>query len=493
MSDIEIQSVDSVYVKALCEPSIAQELSDYFTFKVPGAQFTPAYRNKMWDGKIRLYNQHSQKVYAGLSPYIEQFANEREYEVDTNLPNNLPIDDSEIQDYINDLRLTAANKDIAPHAHQVDAITHALSRRRTLLLSPTASGKSLIIYVLMRRWLDENPDSKMLIIVPTISLVSQLHSDFADYANKTDWNADDMVHKIYGGQEKTTNKRVVISTWQSIYKQPKKYFDQFSGVIGDECHQFKSQSLTNIMTKLADCDFRVGLTGTLDGTKTHKLVIEGLFGSTNRVVSTKQLMDKDLLSKLKIDCIRLKYSDETCKACKKLKYSEEIDYLVTNHKRNEFITNLCGHAKGNSLVLFNYVDKQGKPLYDMITKKYPNQKVFYVSGETDVTIREEIRKITEESENAIIVASYGTFSTGINIRRLHNVIFASPSKSRIRILQSIGRQLRKSEHKETAKLFDIADDLTWKSHQNYTLKHFLERVRIYNEEKFDYKMITIRQ
>ena len=204
-------------------------------------------------------------------------------------------------------------------------------------------------------------------------------------------------------------------------------------------------------------------------------------------------MDKDLLSKLKIDCIRLKYSDEICKECKKLKYSEEIDYLVTNQKRNEFITSLCGHAKGNSLVLFNYVDKQGKPLYDMITKRYPNRKVFYVSGETDVTIREEIRKITEESENAIIVASYGTFSTGINIRRLHNVIFASPSKSRIRILQSIGRQLRKSEHKETAKLFDIADDLTWKSHQNYTLKHFLERVRIYNEEKFDYKMITIRQ
>jgi superfamily II DNA or RNA helicase len=492
MSEIEIHSIDSVYVKASCEPSIAHELSDYFTFKVPGAEFTPSYRNKMWDGRIRLYNQHSQRIYAGLVPYIHLFAEERDYKVVNHAATKLNVEETELRDYIEELKLSVSGKEIEPHEHQFDAIQHALSNRRTLLLSPTASGKSLIIYALMRRWLDENPDEKLLIIVPTISLVSQLYSDFEDYSGLSNWNVPDNVHQIFGGQDKNTHKSVVISTWQSIYKQPKKYFEQFSAVIGDECHQFKSQSLTNIMTKLTDCDFRVGLTGTLDGTKTHKLVIEGLFGSTHRVVSTKQLMDKDLLSKLKIDCIQLKYDDQTCKECKKLKYSEEVDYLVSNPKRNDFIARLAKHAKGNSLVLFNFVEKHGKPLFELIKKNCPDHNVVYVSGETPVEEREAIRKQAEDQNNIIIVASYGTFSTGINIRRLHNVIFASPSKSRIRILQSIGRQLRKSEHKEVAKLYDIADNLSWKSHKNYTLRHFLERIRIYNEEKFSYKMVTIK-
>ena len=260
------------------------------------------------------------------------------------------------------------------------------------------------------------------------------------------------------------------------------------GINVSNCHLFKSQSLTSIMTKLIDCPYRVGLTGTLDGSKTHKLVIEGLFGRVQKVITTKDLMDKNLLSQLKIHCIVLNHSQKDREACKDLKYPQEIELIINNQGRNEYIRDLATSTQGNTLVLFQYVEKHGRILHNLISKKEVKRKVFFVFGGTEGETREKIREITGREKNSIIVASYGTFSTGINIRSLQNIIFASPSKSRIRVLQSIGRQLRKSEGKEVAILYDIADDLSWKSRRNYTLRHMVERVRIYNEEKFDYDM-----
>jgi len=246
------------------------------------------------------------------------------------------------------------------------------------------------------------------------------------------------------------------------------------------------------MTKLVDCPYRIGTTGTLDESLTHKLVIEGLFGRVRNITTTKELMDKNLLSKLEIDCILLKYPEKTRSAVKRLKYQDEIDWIVGNKNRNDFITNLAFNLKGNTLILFQYVDKHGKGLFKLLTEHSGDSRdVFFVYGGTDSEVREKIRKITETKENAIIVASYGTFSTGISIRRLHNIIFASPSKSRIRVLQSIGRQLRKSKHKDVAKLYDIADDLHWKSYKNHTLRHFESRLKIYESEEFDYNSIII--
>jgi superfamily II DNA or RNA helicase len=221
-------------------------------------------------------------------------------------------------------------------------------------------------------------------------------------------------------------------------------------------------------------------------------VIEGLFGPVYKVTDTKNLMDMELLSKLSIDCILLDYDDKVKKQNARMKYFEELEWLVTNEDRNNFIANMAKSLKGNTLILFQLVEKHGKHLNKLIEKMCPDHQVFFVYGGTDVHDRESIRKIAEENENAIIVASYGTFSTGISIRRLHNIIFASPSKSRIRVLQSIGRQLRKSEHKDLARLYDIGDNLSWKTWKNHTLKHFLERMKLYNTERFDYKSIKIR-
>ena len=321
---------------------------------------------------------------------------------------------------------------------------------------------------------------KILIVVPTTSLVEQMVNDFISYG----WNAAAHVHKIYSGKDKNTEKPIIISTWQSIYKFPKRYFDDIDCVIGDEAHLFKSKSLTGIMTKLHNAKYRFGFTGTLDGSKTHKWVLEGLFGKCEQVTKTDDLIKEGYLSNFRIKILLCKHAPQYFET-----YQDEIEYLVEHKGRNNLIKNLVKDLDGNTLVLFNYVEKHGTPLYELINNNVESsRKVFFVHGGTDVEDREEVRNLTETESNAIIVASYGTFSTGINIKRLHNIVFASPSKSRIRNLQSIGRVLRKGEGKDIATLYDIADDI---GGQNYTLKHLNERVNIYNNENFKYEVIRV--
>jgi len=456
------------------------ELNEYFTFYVPGYKFMPAFRNKIWDGKIRLFNLQTKQLYYGLLPYLERFAAEREYEIeyDESIESADEFSLNDAQEFIDTLGLP-----FAPRDYQVKAFVHSVRNKRALLLSPTASGKSLIIYMLTRWY-----NVKTLIIVPTISLVAQLYKDFEDYG----FDSNSNIHQIMSGASKDSDSPIVISTWQSIYKMPKEWFSQFDLVVGDEAHLFKAQSLTKILTNLTECKYRFGLTGTLDGTQTHRLVLEGLFGAVKKVTTTKELIDSGSLAKFKIKALILKHDEQSCKECKNNKYQDEINYLVTKQSRNRFIKNLAVSLKGNTLILYQFVDKHGTVLYNSIKDAVDKDRsIFFIHGGVDVNDREEVRRITEEESNAIIVASYGTFSTGINIRNLHNIVFASPSKSKIRTLQSIGRGLRLGQNKEVATLYDICDDMTYKSRKNFTLEHFFERMKIYNEEKFEYKMYNI--
>lgn len=486
-SNIIIENVNEAFVKIICTDGVAYELREEFTFQVPGYQFTPQYKARLWDGRIRLFDIRTKQLYRGLVPYIAKFCEERDYEWEY-----------ENEDYDEEFSLSEADEFItklnvkhAPRDYQLDAFVHAIRTRRSLLLSPTASGKSLIIY-LLSRFLEHRGLKKGLIVVPTVSLVEQLTSDFKEYSETNGWNVANHVHKIYQSQDKDTNKFLTISTWQSLYKMPKQWFAQFDFVIGDEAHQFKAKSLTDIMTGLTNASYRIGTTGTLDGTKTHRLVLEGLFGSVRKVITTKELMDAKHLAEFHIKCLLLRHNESICQAAKSFTYQQEIEYLILNDARNRFISNLAVSLEGNTLVLFQYVDKHGRILHKLISDKVGvDRKVFFVSGETDVDIREGIRKIVESETQAIIVASFGTFSTGINIRNLHNIIFASPSKSRIRNLQSIGRGLRTSETKNSAVLYDIADDMRYKKRENYTLKHFAERLKVYGEEKFKFKIYKI--
>lgn len=488
MEKIVVRKVNDVYIKLECDGGIRQELADYFTFYVPGYKFMPAFRNKMWDGKIRLFDLRTHALYAGLYSHLKHFAEERGYELDgDNLSKLQKICSSDVNEFVKELDLP-----FPPYDYQVTAVTTALQNQRRLLLSPTGSGKSLIIYILMRMYLTTK-HKRALIIVPTTSLVEQLSSDFMNYGQNDGAFSEKWIHKIYSGKEKDPISPIVVTTWQSIYKMPKQWFEQFGMVIGDEAHTFQAKSLTSIMEKLTDCPYKIGTTGTLDGTLTHRLVLEGLFGPVYQVTTTKALMDDDKLAQLNIQALVLKYSDDECKATKDKVYSDEIDFIVSHSKRNAFIKNLALDQTGNTLVLFNLVEKHGKPLFKLIRDAASeDRKIFYVSGETDVTDREAIRGITEKEKNAIIVASLGTFSTGINIKNLHNIIFASPSKSQIKVLQSIGRGLRKADDGRDCTLYDLCDDLHWKTKKNYTLVHAGIRIQLYTKEKFNYKIHEVQ-
>ena len=483
MSHLIISKKNEVYLQVEAEAHVYYELRDAFQFEVPNAKFAPAYKNKWWDGHIYLFNVNTQEIYVGLLDKLIRFCEQHEYtyEFRNNKFYGLPFEVNEmiskegVKDYI-----TSISK-YAPRDYQVEGVYDALRHNRKLLISPTASGKSLMIYAIVRYYVEKGQNT--LIVVPTTSLVEQMYKDFADYG----WDVGSFCHKIYAGKERETDSQVIITTWQSIYKLPKQYFSRFNVVVGDEAHNFKSKSLVSIMTKLFDAKYRFGFTGTLDGTQTHKWVLEGLFGPSYKIIKTDELMKKGHVATLDINILLLKHSPNRFE-----NFEEEVQYIINHEKRNKFIKNLALDLKGNTLILFSRVEGHGQPLYELINNsKTDKRHVFFVHGGVDTEDREKVREITEKENNAIIVASYGTFSTGINIRNLHNVIFASPSKSRIRNLQSIGRVLRKGNNKTKATLYDIADDISYKSKKNYTLNHLIERIKIYNEENFNYDIVNI--
>jgi superfamily II DNA or RNA helicase len=486
---LKIEKLDEVFVRVFSEPGIEKELVDFFTYEYPGARFTPQFRARLWDGKVRLYDALRKTLYLGLVPYVEQFAINNGYELEyvNQVNNKNNITPAVMTKFVTALNLP---EKIEIRDYQIEAMTVAVDEERTLLLSPTASGKSFIIYSIMRWHL--NAGRKCIIIVPTTSLVEQLYADFKDYSEINQWLVDVHCQKLYSGFSKDFSKDVLITTWQSVYLQPKSWFRQFNVMFGDEAHNFKAKSLTTVMEKMDTTRYRIGTTGTLDNKKVHKLVLEGVFGPVHRVTTTKKLMDSGKLADLNIMCVVLKYNDEIRKERKNKTYQEEMDWLVSCEPRNKFIRNLAIKSKGNTLVLFQYVEKHGKVLYDLIKNKvHEDRKIFFVYGGTETSDREAIRHITEGESDAIIIASFGTFSTGINIPSIENVIFASPSKSKIRNLQSIGRGLRLKDGKSKCNLYDIADDLHWKSWKNHTLNHAAERYKTYAEEEFKIKLVEV--
>lgn len=485
MADLVVKQKNHSSIQIKCEKHVAQELSDYFSFETPGYKYMQAYKSGRWDGKTRLFNSRNNELSAGLWEYLSDFIKPRNYTLSVEdsvygkPDERLAVRPIDVLNFIRKLNLPFEIRE-----YQFDAVCRALQNRRMILLSPTGSGKSLIIYVLVM-WYLEHFDKRLLIVVPTLSLVEQMFTDFQEYG----LDSEAVCHRIFAGQEKHDSKRVYISTWQSIHTLPRKWFLQFGCVVGDEVHTFKAKSLVSIMNKSQDAALRFGLTGTLDGTKVHKLVLEGLFGRVYKVTTTRDLMEEGNLAELQIKIITLTYPKEISRDMINRKdYHAEIDYLVGNVKRNRLIRNLALDQKGNTLVLFQFVEKHGKIIFDLIKDKaHESRKVFFVSGEVEAQIRENIRRIVEKQKDAIIVASLGTFSTGINIKNLNNIIFASPSKSQIKVLQSIGRGLRLSDNGQKTILYDIADNMMYNNKANYTLLHAKERIKIYKKEKFDYE------
>ena len=484
-SDVVIKKKNEVYLKLECEPHVLYDLSPYFAFEVPNAKFMRGNKYKNWNGQIHLLNVHSKEIYVGLlDKLIEKIKlHDYTYEFENSKYYGLPYEENEMISYegVKSYMKKIISSKYEPRDYQIQAVTDALKNNRKLLVSPTSSGKSMMIYSLVRYYTEKN--MKTLLIVPTTSLVEQMSKDFEDYG----WDTQNYVHKIYAGRAKNTDKKVTISTYQSLYDLEKSYFENFDVVIVDEAHTAKSKSITDILHKMHGAKYRFGFTGTTNPEKVNIWILEGLFGPAYKVIRTQELMDKGNIAKLQIKILILQHKGQKFET-----YEDELQYLITHEKRNNFIKNLALDLKGNTLILFSRVETHGSVLFELINNSVKeNQKVFFVYGGVDTEQREKIREITEQENNAIIVASYGVFSTGISIKNLHNLIFASPTKSKIRNLQSIGRILRKSNTKNKAVLYDIADDITYQSKKNYTLNHLIERIKTYNEENFVYELHKI--
>lgn len=470
---IKIHKLNEVYFRVDCdEDSVHYELCEYFTFEVPSAKFlkkNAKYRN--WDGKIRLYSLKTHKLYCGLYCIFIKWARSRGYVVEEleNVWYGKVIEKQSItRDEVIQKLSPFISKDIVVRDYQWDGIYNAIKYQRNLFLSPTGSGKSLIIYAIARYYYEHK---KILIIVPTVSLVEQMYKDFVNYGIE-----ENELHKIRAGLDKISEKNIIISTWQSLVDLSRSYFANYDVIIGDEAHLFKSKSLTNIMTMADNAKCRFGFTGTLDGSYTNKLILEGLFGNVRKLVSTTKLVKDKCLSNFEIKMIIFNHKENIIFES----YKKEVDYLVNLEKRNNFIIDLCKKIKGNTILFYSYVDAHGSVLYDKIKNE---KESYFIHGKVNADERESIRSLTEERNNLVLVASYGVFSTGVNIKNIHNVIFAFPSKSRVRIFQSIGRSLRLHKNKEKAIIYDFGDNING---NNYTLNHYKERKKHYDSENYVY-------
>jgi len=496
-SHIIISKKNEAFLHVSGDPGVLMELSETLTFEVPGYRFTPAYKSGRWDGRIRLYNLASKTMYAGLYNKLIEFCESRKYTYTLEstgyysmpgVQENLGFDD--IAEYMKSLELSSSGKLLEIRDYQINAVHIALRDTKALLLSATSSGKSMIQYSICRHILENDENAKILMVVPTVSLTTQMFKDFDDYSSKNGWNAEENMHLISAGKDKKTNKPITISTFQSIAELPASYFNKFDVVLVDEAHRAVAKSITSIFEKCTEAKYRLGFTGTVQDSKCNVLVLQGLTGPIHSIVSTKELIQNKQASGLNLNIVILDHKEEINKAFKHSEYDDEVKYLVSNERRNKFIRNLALQTTGTTLVLFRFVDLQGKPLYNLIKDATQDRDVYFIDGGAKKEAREEVR-IVAKDRPIVIVASYGTFSTGVNIPTIENIIFAHPTKSKITSLQSIGRGIRLSEGKSECNVYDVSDNMTYKKYVNHTYKHLSERIKIYTSEGFKFKITKI--
>ena len=484
MSDMTLVPVDDVWMRVdNASPALLRELSDYFTFQTPGSEFMRRQaRFRGWDGRVRLFKLKTRTIYRGLLHRVIEFAESHNW---PNYKNDIPEPIPFLQGEELDLWLDSMELPFPLRDYQRDALRAALDMNRGIIVSPTGSGKSYVIWLLTQAI----SVPKTLVIVPTIGLVQQMSSDFVSYGCEAC-----NIHTISGGADKGSNKPIFVSTWQSIYDLPADYFRQFGMVVCDEVHLAKAKSLTGLMEKCAWVPYRYGFTGTINDTQAHRLILEGLFGEVRKVATTTGLVKAEQLAPLHVKMIVLEYPEQTRKNLRRSQYQDEVDYIVGEPARIEFIARLVAQHKGNTLVLFTLIDKHGKQLYERIRQLCPTKDTYFVTGATGGDERENVRQTVETTDerDQVIVASFGVFSTGINLRRLHHLVFASAGKSKIRTLQSIGRGLRTHASKSKITIYDIVDDLRIGKRQNYAWRHASERAALYASEKFPVTLHPIK-
>ncbi len=485
---VEIQILNESFLKIICDRDIFINISDYFSFFAENYIWNPKYKAGLWDGKIKMLSKNGALPVGHLKRLVD-FCNSSNlsYNITGSVPKGITITNKNIDDFStkfikNGLKL---------RDYQYKMIYLAFKENKCVGVLPTGSGKSYVQFLIAKLFLKiNNSKSKVLLVVPTVALVHQMFNDFKEYGEHISYDFVNDLHCIYSGQEKESNKPIVISTWQSLQDLPGKYFKNFGCILADEVHTTAGVKLQNIMKHCTNAQIKVGVSGSLYDRQVNMSQLEGLFGKVHNLTSTKELIDRGLLSKLKINCLVLQYPENERKIVKGMTYFEEMDYIKLHPKRLSFIVNLTKSIDNNIMLLFKNID-YGNELYEKLKKTCKNRKVYFIIGKTDSEVRERARTLTNKSKNNIIVASIQIFSTGINIPNLNSIIFCQPIKSKIKVVQSIGRALRKTAIKDSAEIFDITDNFTFKRTKNYSFKHSLERIEIYKKEKHKFKVIEI--
>ncbi|EPH6832484.1 DEAD/DEAH box helicase family protein [Shigella sonnei] len=502
MTDIKVHFYDFSHVRIECDESTFYELRDFFSFEADGYKFNPKYRYGQWDGRIRLLDYNRLLPY-GLVGQIKKFCSNMSYSVwiDPKIFETEDLTREDFDAWLSKQEIYSGNAKIEPHWYQKDAVYEGLVNRRRILNLPTSAGKSLIQALLARYYL-ENYEGKILIIVPTTALTTQMANDFVDYR----LFSHSMIKKIGGGADKADRAKndapIIVGTWQTVVKQPKEWFSQFGMMMNDECHLATGKSISSIIAGLNNCMFKFGLSGSLRDGKANVMQYVGMFGEIFRPVSTSKLMEDGQVTELKINSIFLRYPDEFATKLKGKTYQEEVKIITGLKRRTKWIAQLSvklAKKDENAFVMFKHVT-HGKEIFEAI-KELGYEKVYYVSGEVDTETRNALKVMAENGKGIIIVASYGVFSTGISVKNLHHVIFAHGVKSKIIVLQTVGRVLRKHGSKAVATVWDLIDDAGVKpkslntkkkyTHLNYLLKHGIDRIQRYADEKFNYVMKTI--
>ena len=471
-----------------------EQLRISLTKRIESWRFNPLVKRGVWDGYVS-YIKDDKWIPAGLWRYVVQICKDYNIQVDIKGIRRLIDPDMNAESFESWALDFFKGAEITPRDYQIETAFNILKYRRCLAELATSAGKTLISFLTVAYMLEKQKAEKILFIVPNVSLVVQAHEDFHEYnyMNKVDLR----IQQIFAGKKIKSNKNVIIGTYQSLVKKDKEYFSQFDAVIVDETHKAKSNSIKTILQKCTNAKYKYGLSGTIpkDGTL-DKLTLMSQTGPVISEVKANFLQNQGHIAKCVVKVIEMQYAtDSQRQAFQELaqnKYENkdvfqlEQNFVINTPSRLDFISSVIARVPRNSLVLFHRIE-HGKRLYDKL-RQDSNKRVFYVDGGTDKDIREEYKKKMEAGEEVVIVASYGTFSTGISIKKIHNIFFTESFKSEVIIRQSIGRGLRQHESKDKVLIVDFVDDIRTEEWDNYLFKHGKARQKIYKQEKFDYNI-----
>ncbi len=474
------------------EECIHDELNEFFKF--PDPSYDPdSYRHRKWDGMKRLYTKKSGLIDIGLLEWVLKFAvmNKYKYTIDPRLNYLRKETPDSMVEYVDGLKLSRWDEnneavELIPYQYQYNGVYCAIKKRRKILLAATGAGKSLMQYIIARYYLDEavlnETEAKILMVVPSQMLCTQMRDNFIEYSQYNGFNTDAHLHLIYNGATKMTNKPIVIATWQGIQNEDADWFKQFTHLCVDEVHGAKAEKVTHICKSCINAEDRIGLTGTLNNKELHQLQCTAHFGSPETIVTTKQLQELGQAADTMITMINCNYQMDDRKFVKNLDYVGEIETIMSHPYRNKMILSFARTLKGNTLLIF---DRVAHIEYIAEELKKLKKNVYTINGKVDQAERDHIKKLTESGDDVTILASYGTMSTGVSIKKLHNLVFCHPSKSIIRVLQTVGRLLRMHSTKDRANIFDLVDvfKCSAKDDPNTAMKHAKERYGFYVEHE----------